>query len=145
MLAPKAMQAQSAEPAAKSQVWSDPEWSQLVAKLELTGADRMLASNCAYLRREENTVFLSLDPRAESMLTKQRKDAISESLSTHFGEHLLVDITLGSAVEETQNIIKNRRSRRHLQRLVRIVLFESNTDYTSDTDKTSLCFWLTDL
>ena len=61
----------------------------------------MLASNCAYLKREENTIFLSLDPRSESMFTKQRKDAIAECLSTHFGEKLTVDIAIGAAAKET--------------------------------------------
>ena len=99
--APKAVPAKAVQPAAESQAWSDPDWSQLVVGLGLSGAARLLASNCAYLRREEITVFLGLDPRSESMLTKQRKDAIAECLSEHFGEKLLVDITIGSEVAET--------------------------------------------
>ena len=90
----------AAQPAAK-QSWSNPDWSQLVGDLGFSGAVRLLASNCAYLRREGNTVFLGLDPRSESMLTKQRKDTIAEGLTAHFGEALLVDIALGSAKEET--------------------------------------------
>jgi DNA polymerase-3 subunit gamma/tau len=90
----------SSAPAA-AQGWSEPDWSQLVTSLGLSGAVRLLASNCAYLRREGETVFLGLDPRSESMLTKQRKDMIAKSLSKHFGETLLVDIALGSAAEET--------------------------------------------
>jgi hypothetical protein len=35
------------------------------------------------------------------MLTKQRKDSIAECLSEHFGEKLLVDITIGSEAAET--------------------------------------------
>ena len=62
---------------------------------------RLLASNCAYLRRESNTVYLGLDPRSESMLTKQRKDTIAECLSRHYGEKLVVDITMASVAEET--------------------------------------------
>ena len=99
--APKAVQAKAVQPAAESQAWSDPDWSQLVVGLSLSGAVRLLASNCAYLRREESTVFLGLDPRSESMLTKQRKDTIAECLSEHFGEKLLVDITIGSEAAET--------------------------------------------
>ena len=72
-----------------------------MTSLGLSGAVRLLASNCAYLRRENETVFLGLDPRSESMLTKQRKDMIAKSLSKHFGETLLVDIALGSEAEET--------------------------------------------
>jgi DNA polymerase-3 subunit gamma/tau len=99
--APKVVPAKSAQPAAETQAWSDPEWSDLVVGLGLSGAVRLLASNCAYLRREDNTVFLGLDPRSEAMLTKQRKDTIAASLSEHFGEQLLVDITIGSEAAET--------------------------------------------
>jgi DNA polymerase-3 subunit gamma/tau len=99
--APKVVQAKTTKSAAESQAWSDPDWSQLVVGLGLSGAVRLLASNCAYLRREGDTVFLGLDPRSESMLTKQRKDTIAECLSEHFGEEMLVDITIGSAAAET--------------------------------------------
>ena len=99
--APDVVQAKTVQAAAKSQTWSDPDWSQLVVDLGLSGAVRLLASNCAYLRREENTVFLGLDPRSESTLTKQRKDTIAENLSEHFGEKLLIDITIGSEAAET--------------------------------------------
>jgi DNA polymerase-3 subunit gamma/tau len=92
---------QSAAQAAATQSWSNPDWSQLVGDLGFTGAVRLLASNCAFLRREGNTIFLGLDPRSESMLTKQRKDTIAERLTAHFGEDLLVDIALGSAKDET--------------------------------------------
>ena len=98
---PKAVQARTTQVRVDSQTWSDPEWRPLVTTLGLSGAVRLLASNCGYLRREANTVFLGLDPRSESMLTKQRKDTIAESLSEHFGEKLLVDITIGSAAAET--------------------------------------------
>ena len=91
-----------AKPAAASSVqphtWQDPDWSQLVAKLGLAGAVRLLASNCAFLRREGNTVHLGLDPRSESLLTGQRKDALATSLSQHFGERLGVKIAVEAAV-----------------------------------------------
>ena len=80
------------------QTWQDPDWSQLVAKLGLAGAVRLLASNCAFLRREGDTVHLGLDPRSESLLTKQRKDALATSLSRHFGERLGVKIAVEAAV-----------------------------------------------
>jgi DNA polymerase-3 subunit gamma/tau len=99
--APKAVKVLEEAKKAESRAWSEPDWSQLVTDLELAGAARLLASNCAYLRREGNTVYLGLDPRSDAMLTKQRKDMIAERLTAHFGENLVVDITLGSAVKET--------------------------------------------
>ncbi len=103
---PKAVQAKATKAAVPqanhdTHAWSDPNWSELVTDLGLTGALRLLASNCAYLKREENTIYLGLDPRSESMFTKQRKDAIGERLSDYFGEQLTVDITMGEAAKET--------------------------------------------
>ena len=89
-VAPKAAQA-------KSSKWKDPEWTSLVAELALPGAVRLLAGNCAYLRRDGTTVLLSIDPRSESLLTRQRKEVLAEALSNRFGETLSVDIAIGEA------------------------------------------------
>ena len=110
--APVAPAAISAKPAT---AWADPDWSQLVVSMGLAGAVRLLASNCAYLRRETNTLFLRLDPRSESMLTKQRKDAIATSLSEHFGEPLLVDIAMDAGDEETPNQQESRMADERLE------------------------------
>ncbi|MDH3417198.1 MAG: hypothetical protein OEM64_12890, partial [Gammaproteobacteria bacterium] len=88
----------SAASGVQSPAWQDPDWGQLVAQLGLTGAARLLASNCALLRREGNTVHLGLDPRSESLLTKQRENALATSLSQHFGERLVVKIGIESSV-----------------------------------------------
>ena len=61
----------------------------------------MLASNCALLRREGNTVFLSIDPRSESVLTRQRKQALADAVSDYFNEALTLDISIGAAAVET--------------------------------------------
>ena len=91
----------SAAKVAQGQSWSDPDWGELVPSLGLSGAVRLLASNCAYLRREGNTVYLGLDPRSDSLLTKPRKDALAARLSEHFGESLNVDIALSAETDET--------------------------------------------
>ena len=98
--AAKPVQAQARETADKAR-WQDPDWKSLLSEIGLAGAVRLLAGNCALLRREGDTVFLSLDPRSESMLTRQRKEALAKALSEHFTEQLLVDISLGEAVVET--------------------------------------------
>jgi len=66
-IAPKKSAKEQGPPADK---WKDPEWTSLVAELALPGAVRLLAGNCAYLRRDGATVFLSIDPRSESLLTR---------------------------------------------------------------------------
>ena len=100
-VAPSAVEAKAERVAAPAAAWAEPDWSALVVQLGLTGTVRLLASNCAFLRREGNTVHLGLDPRSESLLTRQRKDMLGERLSAHFGEKLTVDIELGADVGET--------------------------------------------
>ena len=100
--APKVAKAQSAKPRQPVvKEWQDPEWGSLIAELALPGAVRLLGGNCAYLRREDNTVFLSIDPRSESLLTRPRKEALARALSERFGETLAIDISIGEAVDET--------------------------------------------
>ncbi len=106
--APKEVRAQAANTDTQPQSWSDPDWSQLVAQLELPGTLRLLASNCAYLRREGNTVFLGLDPRSESLLTKARKERLAERLTEHFGERLSVNIAIAAEVGETPVQVESR-------------------------------------
>ena len=91
---------QTPEVAAAS--WQEPNWGDLVSKLDVNGANRMLANNCAYLRREGNVVFLSLDVRSESLLTRARKDALADALTRHFGEQLTLDISLQEAAGEAE-------------------------------------------
>ena len=102
---PAAVQGSTALPSPETQVsaqtWAEPDWSTLVGEIGLQGAVRLLASNCAYLDRQGNTVRLGLDPRSESLLTKQRKDSLAKHLSTHFGEKLSVEITLSADGGET--------------------------------------------
>ena len=81
--------------------WQDPDWGALVGQLGVGGAVRMLASNCVYIGRDGNTVRLGLDPRSESLMTKQRQRALAEKLSRHFGETLSVTIEIGAASGET--------------------------------------------
>ena len=86
---------------AATQKWQEPDWATLVPTLGLSGLNRQLAGNCAYLRREGNTIFFRLDSRSESYLTRARQDALAESLSNLFGESLKVDVSLGPAEKET--------------------------------------------
>ena len=101
------------EPAAPvARDWEEPDWPELVGDLELKGAARMLADNCAYLRREGATVRLSLDSRSESTLTAPRKKALEEALSQRFGEALKVDIVLDAHRDEPKAETRTERSSR---------------------------------
>ena len=77
------------------------EWANLVKHLDLAGASRLLASNCAMLRQEGSIIYLGLDSRSESLLTKARQQTLAEALSSHFSQPLWVDISLGHEKIET--------------------------------------------
>jgi len=100
---------------AQSAKWEEPEWAVLINQLNLSGLNKQLASNCAYLRREGSNVFLSLDSRSESYLTGPRQVALAEALSAHFGEKLKVDITVGSAKAETPTQLEARQETEDLE------------------------------
>jgi DNA polymerase-3 subunit gamma/tau len=91
----------SATPAASDNPWQEPVWSALIEQLGINGAVKLLANNCAYVRRENNVVYLCLDGRSESLLTSSRQAALAKALTTHFGESLKVDIAVDAVEAET--------------------------------------------
>ncbi len=104
-------------PAAGPQAWQEPDWCELVTGLGLNGAAKLLASNCAFLRREKNVVHLGLDRRSESLLTRSRQDAIAAALSRRFGEALKVDILVGGTesgnetpVQQAARLVDERKA-----------------------------------
>lgn len=94
--------------------WQDPDWTELVAQLELKGAVRMLAINCAYQQRSGNTLHFNADRKAETVLTRVRSEALAKALSAHFGETLQVEIELDAETSggerETPVQVESRRS-----------------------------------
>ncbi|MFQ5548714.1 MAG: DNA polymerase III subunit gamma/tau [Woeseia sp.] len=96
-------------PAREQSVWKDPDWSTLINELTLTGANKLLASNCAYLRRENDTLYFSLDSRSESLLTKSRQTALAAAVSDRFGEPLRVEITISDKAPDTPLQEKRRQ------------------------------------
>jgi len=111
----KSTHPESAEQAGSGIPWQDPDWAALVPKLGLTAVNRQLAGNCALLRRAGDTVYFRLDHRAESYLTRSRRDMLAEALSKYFGEPLKVDITVGPAEIETPVQQEKRRESEELE------------------------------
>ena len=79
--------------------WRDPDWAALIPALGLKGAVRMLAINCAYLRRDGATLYFTADSKAEAVYTRERRDTLAQVLSEHFDEPLGVDITFAETAD----------------------------------------------
>jgi DNA polymerase-3 subunit gamma/tau len=87
------------------------DWGKLIDALGLTGANKLLAANCAWLRREGDTAYLGLDRRSESLLTRSRQQAIADALSARFGQPLKVEIALASPASESETPIQEQARR----------------------------------
>jgi DNA polymerase-3 subunit gamma/tau len=92
---------ETATVAASANTWQEPVWSELIEQLGINGAVKLLASNCAYVRRENNVLHLCLDGRSESLLTSSRQAALSKALASYFGEPLKAEIALDVIEAET--------------------------------------------
>ncbi len=131
--APKVAHAEPASPAATRSVpWQEPDWGPLVAEMSLPGAVRLLAGNCAYVRRESSTVFLSIDPRSESLLTRPRKEALAHALSERFDEPLVVDIAIGVAADETPLQEETRRADEKIEEAIATLESDPNVKSLKD-------------
>ena len=53
-------------------------------------------------------MHFNLDPRSESLLTRQRTEALAAALSKHFNEPLSVDINVAEVIQETPHQEESR-------------------------------------
>jgi DNA polymerase-3 subunit gamma/tau len=72
-----------------------------VGSLELGGAARQLAANCAFVAREGSLVRLTLDPAQALLKTSALIEKLAQALSRHSGETLRVEVELAAAPVET--------------------------------------------
>jgi DNA polymerase-3 subunit gamma/tau len=76
-------------------------WQDVVAGLELGGAARQLAANCAYSGREGGLIRLTLDPAQSLLKTTSLIDKLSQALARALGEMVRVEIELAQAPVDT--------------------------------------------
>ena len=88
-------------PVAAAEPWQDPDWSELIKVLEISGAGKLVANNCAFVKRQQNVLHLCLDGKSETLLTKSTEAALTRALSTHFGESLRLEISIGETESTT--------------------------------------------
>lgn len=91
----------SGERAANPSIERDLDWHALVKDLKLSGANKLLASNCAYSHRENGTLHLMLDSRSESLLTGARKKAVEAAIADRLGENLRIVISISDLEPDT--------------------------------------------
>ena len=75
------------------------EWPELLARLELQGAARQLAGNCQLIERAGNRFRFLLDPRAQSLHTRQLEDRLGAALGKLVGTAVAVEIEVGGTMD----------------------------------------------
>lgn len=80
-----------------AQLTGQPEWRDILPKLELTGMAYALASNCTLQHYAGNKVELLLAASHQPMLNPKLKERLTEALSRHFGQPMHLDIVTTAA------------------------------------------------
>jgi len=73
------------------------EWPELLARLELQGAARQLAGHCQLVERDGSHFRFQLDPRAQSLCTRQQEERLAAALGKLMGGAVSIEIEVGGA------------------------------------------------
>jgi DNA polymerase-3 subunit gamma/tau len=106
---------QPAAPRAKREVADDAQWHQLVEQLPLQGMVRVLATNCALIRREANTFHLELAPAHASLRNPKLEERLQEALGAFLGEMVQLRFTVTQPTAETPAALQERVSQDRLR------------------------------
>jgi DNA polymerase III subunit gamma/tau len=90
-------------------------WVDLIARLELGGAARQLASNCVLVGRQAGLVRLALDARNKHMRTAAQEEKLAQALSRHFGQPVRLEFEVAGTGIETPAQADQRASQEDLE------------------------------
>jgi DNA polymerase-3 subunit gamma/tau len=84
------------------------QWSRVIGDLDLTGAARQLATNCALLEHSDNILRLAIDPKVAR--TAPQVEKLTQALGKYLGRHVKLEFVEGAASVETPSQTGERRS-----------------------------------
>jgi DNA polymerase-3 subunit gamma/tau len=76
-------------------------WATIVPLLDIQGAARQLASNCAWTGYDQGLIRLRLDARSQQLRTRQIEEKLVQALSRHLGRSVRLQIDVVEASVET--------------------------------------------
>ncbi|HET8552392.1 MAG TPA: DNA polymerase III subunit gamma/tau [Gammaproteobacteria bacterium] len=106
--------AEAAPPRATAGELDNPNWAALVEALPLRGISRELAINCAFDKRDGDTIRLTLDAAHQQLMTEQSRNRLQQALSRHYGRTIEVRISAGATAAPTP---AQRREKRESERM----------------------------
>jgi DNA polymerase-3 subunit gamma/tau len=84
------------------------QWARVIGDLDVTGAARQLATNCALLEHRGNTIRLGVDAKVSR--TGPQVDRLTQALAKYLGGPVKIEFVEGSAIPETPTQNVERRS-----------------------------------
>jgi DNA polymerase-3 subunit gamma/tau len=84
------------------------QWSRVIGDLDLTGAARQLATNCALLEHQGGTLRFAIDPKAGRSAAQVEK--LTQALAKYLGGHVKLEFVEGATHVETPTQTGERRS-----------------------------------
>jgi DNA polymerase-3 subunit gamma/tau len=91
---------------------ADPEWRELVDRLGLGGAGRMLAQHCEMIGRAPGRIELKLAQAHQHLLEGPYQERLKAALEGYFGERLRLVITLSEAATGSPAAVADRAQQR---------------------------------
>jgi DNA polymerase-3 subunit gamma/tau len=89
------------------------QWSRVIGDLDLTGAARQLATNCALIEHRGNTLRVAIDPKAGR--TPAQVEKLTQALAKYLGGPAKLEFVEGATNVETPSQTGERRSAEALE------------------------------
>jgi DNA polymerase-3 subunit gamma/tau len=95
------------------------QWSRVIGDLDVSGAARQLATNCALIEHRGNTLKLAVDPKVPR--TPPQVERLTQALAKYIGGHVKLEFVEGTASVETPSQHGERRSAEALDAARRVL------------------------
>ncbi len=97
------------------------QWSRVIGDLDVSGAARQLATNCALVEHSGSLMRLALDRGGATLATAGNKERLTQALAKYLGSHVKLEFTEGAAPVETPAQHGERRSAEALETARRVL------------------------
>ncbi len=75
------------------------DWTEILARMNLQGMVKQLASHCALVGKQGSRVQLKLDAEGEHFRTSALEEKLKQALSAYYGEPVRLEIAIDSAID----------------------------------------------
>jgi DNA polymerase-3 subunit gamma/tau len=86
------------------------QWARVIGDLDVAGAARQLATNCALVEHSGSTLRLALDARGQVLNTPGNRERLTQALAKYLGAHVKLEFAEGVPAAETPSQNVERRS-----------------------------------